>query len=740
MNTETLLEQTARHLAAENYIEAEIALKRILAQEPKNTQALKLTAKLALKCERPEIAVNYFEKYVDIAEPNLETSLTIARLFSQQGMQHQAGELLAHALGLEPDNDEIRKQYLQHAYISADMDSFPHEEIIDSSKERRPGQIFFHSIIVVFGEEFTSLFINHILPTQLGPDNIEALNKEARSVYIIYTTSEDSRTIKESPAFCELTKIMDVRIYGVDFDFIDLSNKYEYMAKSHKHALRKAHEERARAVFLAPDAVFTESTFRNLYQRAAEGYKAIMIGTMRVVKEDFLPQMKKLFFANDRIEAPIKARDLVNLVIENLHHDTRNAIMGAKNSNGWPSQLLWEIPGEGILSRNFHLHPLMVHPEELNSFHGTVDDDCVCNICKNIENVYIAHDSEEMAAFDLSKKEVRTIERKEPFNIEYTAAWAADHADKFHWQYLEHEIRFHNGKCGPLWDKFSQEATELTAKIKDADQSEEEHYFPEVLADYDLNFPPLTIDSVCFQPTSKCNLSCVYCPQHWNENKGSEMDDKLLRKILDYIKENDVVQSTIGFYGETLISKHWRRICEELLDAEVSLNLCSNFNMELSEEDCQVLSRFQHLQFSIDTADSETLKEIRPPANLSRMLLNMHKIRAAAIADGRPAPVFQWVCTLTDRVVSQLPDLVALAASNNVPQMGCNELVYFDEHVLPANSIFSLEGVAFLNAIQQVNKARNLAKENNIRMSLLPAWKKWSKANLPKTGLMDEFV
>lgn len=739
MNIDKLLSKAAQFSAEKNYVEAEIALKRVLKEQADNPAALKLAAELSLKCKRPQIAVNYFEQYIENKEPDLETSRIIARLFSQQGMMSQAGEVLTHALELEPDNKETKKQYLQHAYDSANMDAFPHETIIESTKQRATGKIFFHSIIVVFGEEFTTQYVNDVLPTMLGPENIEALNAETRSVQIIYTTPEDSRTIKESPAFAELTRIMDVRLYLVDFKYLDTANKYDLMVQSHKHAIRKGHEEKARVVFLAPDGIYSEATFRNLYKQATQGYKAIMIGTLRVLKEDFLPLMRTRFFTEDKVEAPIKAQDLVDLAINNLHPDTRDAIIGSKNANGWPSQLLWEIPGEGILARNFHLHPLMIYPQELNDFHGTVDDDCVRIICGNIKNIYIAQNSDEMISFDLCKREVRTIKLKEPLSVNYAADWAEDHADEFHMQFVEHEIRIHNGNNDPLWNQYSDEASKLVAEIKTAEPNEDEHFFPEVLSDHDLRFPPLSIDSVCFQPTSKCNLSCVYCPQHWNEDKGHEMDEKLLRQILDYIKENDVIQSSIGFYGETLISKNWRRISEELLGEEISMNLCSNFNMDLNEADCRVLSRFQHLQLSIDTPDSKILKELRPPANLPRMLHNMHKIRAAAIADGRPAPIFQWICTLTTKVVPHLADLVALAASNNVPQMGCNELVYFDGRKLPVGSIFSLEGEEFRKAIKQVEKARNMAKKNNIRFSLLPAWDDMVQSKLASERAMEEF-
>ncbi len=495
MDIAELLERAAAAMADEKYIEAEIAIKQIFQHDENKTQALKLAAKLALKCERPEIAVKYFERYIEIAEPDLETSLSIAEVFNRQHMPHQAGELLTHALELDAHDKEAKKQYLQHAYKTSDMDAFPCEEYVDSSFERSEDQIYFHVVITVFGEEFTSVFVNDVLPTQFGPGNIESLNTEARSVYIIYTTPEDVRTIKKSPAFAHLITLMDVRLYSVDFDLMDGANKYDYMIQSHKHALRKAHEESARAVVLAPDAVFSESTFRNLYQRTREGYKAIMIGTMRVTKEDFQPLMRERYFAEGKVEVPIEAREMVDMAIANLHPDVRNAIMGAEKYNGWPSQLLWEIPGEGILAHNFHLHPIMIHPEILNDFHGTIDEDCVRKICEDIESAYIVPDSDEMIGFDMSKRDVRTIELQEPFSVEYVAAWVEDYADEFHRYFMGHEIRVHNGKCGPLWDETAQHALETVDAINNFSNHGEEHFFTEILADYDLRFPPLTIDA-----------------------------------------------------------------------------------------------------------------------------------------------------------------------------------------------------------------------------------------------------
>ncbi|WP_415714086.1 radical SAM protein [Maridesulfovibrio sp.] len=726
--------------AAENYIEAETAAKRILKESPENYEGLELLSRIALKCGCPEKAVEYFTRLEKSYTPEAELNLLMAGAYEETGKTAEASRLLSKAAEQEPENENIRKQYFQHEYRAANLDIFPYEDFFsEGQRKREPGAIFFHAVNVVWGEEFTALFVDDVMPTQLGKDNIESLNREARSLYIIYTTPEDAPYIKNSAVFKLMLKAIDIRIYYIDFSYMNAENKYEMMVLGHKHALRKGHEAGAHMIFLAPDAVFSESTFRNLYKRTKEGYRAIMIGTMRVTKEEFRPRMRELFFPEDCVEAPIEAREMVDLAIQHIHPDTRNSFINATKANGWPSQFLWKIPGEGVIAHNFHLHPIMINPVVLNEFHGAVDNDCVQSICKSMDEIYIVTDSDEMIGFDLSKLDVRTIQLDTPISAGYIAAWAADKADHLHRKFMEREIRIHNGKRSSQWEKLSSEATDFVNEIKALEQDDQEHYFPETLSDYDLRFPPLKLDSVNFQPITKCNLSCVYCPQHWNKAEGSEMDNSLLRKTVDYIKDNDVIQATVGFYGETLIGKNWKEYCAELLDSGVTMNLCSNFNMELSDEDCRILSRFNHIQLSIDSADPEILKEVRPPANLQRMLLNMHKIRAAAIIQDLPVPDFQWMCTLTDRVVSQLPALVSLAASNNVPQLNCNELAYFDGKKLPVNSIFSLQGKKFAEAINYVEHALQIARKNNIRMSMLPAWKEMVEAKRAVEHAHDEY-
>ncbi|SDK35251.1 Iron-sulfur cluster-binding domain-containing protein [Maridesulfovibrio ferrireducens] len=724
-NTE-ILDKASILLTEKKFLDAEILAKRVLKSDTNNTSALKILTNIALQCGAPSLATCFFEKYSALAEPDLDFSNNLAETYAILGQHEKAKKMFYKAFSSTPENETIRKQYFQHGYNSADFDIFPYEDFRLNPDEplNKPDKIYFHAIIVVWGEEFTSCFMNSILPTQLGAGNIDALNTDSRSLYIIYTTPKDAKYIKSSPTFTKLKETIDVRIYSIDLCYTDKKNKHEMMILCHKHSVRKAHLAGARLVFLAPDAVFSGSTFKKIYQKASEGYNAVMIGTMRVSKEDFLPALNNIFLSDDKLEVSIKERDLVEMALDRWHPDTKSCFIDAEKFSGWPSQLFWEVPGEGVVAHNFHLHPLMVYPIKLQAFKGTVDDDCVQKICGDFNDIYIVQDSDEMVGFDLSKCETRIIQTDAKVEMSSLLGWIKDYTDEFHRKYVTHEIYFHCNQISEKWNEISRKAEATISSLLAYPENEKSHCFSEILTDHDLKYPAPVLDTVCFQLTSKGT---------------KDMDELMVRQIVDYIKNTGVKHSTLGFYGEMLNRKGWTKYAQELLDQGVKLHICSNFNMKLTDEEHLILSQFDHIQLSIDTADEKTLKEIRPPASLKTMLLNMHKISAAALKNGRKQPIIQWCCTLVDEVVSQLGDLVNMANSNNVTEIQLNELGYFDEHNLPVNSIFALKDDHFLKAVEQVNAARKLAEENNISLNLIANWDQMVESKIAIEQAKSEF-
>jgi len=237
------------------------------------------------------------------------------------------------------------------------------------------------------------------------------------------------------------------------------------------------------------------------------------------------------------------------------------------------------------------------------------------------------------------------------------------------------------------------------------------------LDDLDLLIPAPRLSSLNFMFTEKCNLKCVYCPQHSVSRPMMDASAELLQVIVTYILNNHIQSAGIGFYGETLCFKGWESYVQILLDAGVSMSLCSNWNHKLSNEEVDVLSRFSFLQFSIDTADQELLRSIRPSADIKVILYNMHLIRSRSLLNGMPIPTIMWCSVLSNRNIPVLSELVAMAISNGVAKINFNELEYYSESSQELVSVFDLHGRDFIVAVDAIEKMDRLAKKYGVEIT-----------------------
>ncbi len=235
-------------------------------------------------------------------------------------------------------------------------------------------------------------------------------------------------------------------------------------------------------------------------------------------------------------------------------------------------------------------------------------------------------------------------------------------------------------------------------------------------------FKPLK--QLAFLFTSSCNLRCVYCPQSLHP-ENHDASPWLIRHILDFVRDTGIQKVTLGFYGDTLCYKGWETYTTELLDMGVDLNLCSNFNHRLSENEILTLSRFKEIQYSIDTIDRDVFKAIRPPADIRTILHNLVLINSKAICNNTPKPKTIWNCTLTNKVTSGLEALVGSAIHLGVSRIVFNELVRFQEASGGVKSIFELEGTEFIEALEHLEKAQDLATDAGIEIKFsLQYWDK----------------
>jgi MoaA/NifB/PqqE/SkfB family radical SAM enzyme len=166
--------------------------------------------------------------------------------------------------------------------------------------------------------------------------------------------------------------------------------------------------------------------------------------------------------------------------------------------------------------------------------------------------------------------------------------------------------------------------------------------------------------------TSRCNLRCVYCAVSQPTYVGTDLDFGLLDGAIAALRRRRLDAVVVNGHGETTMVKGWEAYCDALLDAGLALQMTTNFARELTAAEAATLARFRSVEVSCDTVDPALFKALRRSADFRTLLLNMAKVRAAALERGVEGPTFAWSCVVSDRNVLDLPHYAAFGLASGV--------------------------------------------------------------------------
>lgn len=230
---------------------------------------------------------------------------------------------------------------------------------------------------------------------------------------------------------------------------------------------------------------------------------------------------------------------------------------------------------------------------------------------------------------------------------------------------------------------------------------------------------PTRLDALHFTFTNRCNLRCVYCPQGSHpEDFHADVTPAFMTALLGYLRQFQVREASIGYYGEVLLVKGWEQHANAILDLGVRMSAVSNFSRVLTPSEVATFARFRQIMVSIDTHDPATLKAIRKAVDARTIVHNYHLLRAWCLRARRRAPELVWTGVLTDRVVAQLPDFVAYAASNGVRTLSFNVVAYFSGAPLGVRELIDLAGAELAAAAASVEEALALARRLRVAMTV----------------------
>jgi hypothetical protein len=324
----------------------------------------------------------------------------------------------------------------------------------------------FHFITAVWGEAYTELFLRLVLPNQLSAGNLGFFrDKPGSATFKVYTTQRDAERIRASPAYARLAEAVTPDISLVED--IDLSGKYSALTQCHRRAIASADAVGAALVFLSPDLIWSDGTFRRLWQLAHTGTRVVMVGSIRVAKETFVPEYLARHLSPAVGMAGVGSRPLVALALKHLHPLSQSLFWDSDRFDSiGPSHLYWRVGSDGMLVRAFHLHPLMVNPVVRGLLpSSTIDADYTPLACPDPRAVYVVQDSDEIAGFEISARGQFGSFRPKRARVADVAFYARYWTQAHHLNFVDRSIRIHAGELSSAWHSIERESDEVVAAV-----------------------------------------------------------------------------------------------------------------------------------------------------------------------------------------------------------------------------------------------------------------------------------
>lgn len=274
------------------------------------------------------------------------------------------------------------------------------------SREKLPVDI----IVVVWGKQYTSLFLNVVIPNYLSPGNLPTIAKNNDVRFRLFTTEEDKALIAQHKSWKQLQKLCPVEFVPV-IDGKVLSNKSKWGAKGYCQslALKDAMNQRKVVFFLNPDSLISDGGLAKALGWIDKGKKTVLVAELvRAEIESVVPELLGKFYDPEQNVLNLSSRALVELGIKHMHDIGKILFWKGKVFSRWPSLVYWKVGEKSLLAKFFHWHPILI---DLRTLAREVPDVLMPDDGGLIEylgikssELYPMTDSEESAWVELSSK------------------------------------------------------------------------------------------------------------------------------------------------------------------------------------------------------------------------------------------------------------------------------------------------------------------------------------------------
>ena len=331
----------------------------------------------------------------------------------------------------------------------------------------------------VWGERYVDYLCRFALPSLLSPRNLPALPNNDVSSFVIATTPEDERRLRSRDIFRLLTRFINVqfvylRSAGEELPTeSDRDEKYKMLSLGHSMAADLA-TGRGYALFLAPDAIYSDGMLSRLHELAASGKSAVVGMGPRVVEETIVPELTERGLLRDDEPLVLQPRESVGLLLRHLHEDARLQRWTSPLFPHTPYMCVWDVGGgDGVLLRCLTLHPYLVDYRTLSGWRGrphetsAVDASFIIDCHLPWEKIYQVTDTDDFMILSLTSMHHRDYPRTintDPFRTLVASVQRHD-VTMLHRAYFMNAIKMHTGDLDHRWAQLERETLKIAYDV-----------------------------------------------------------------------------------------------------------------------------------------------------------------------------------------------------------------------------------------------------------------------------------
>ena len=324
----------------------------------------------------------------------------------------------------------------------------------------------FNFLTPVWGSTYVDNFLEFVVPTLLAKNNLTAFEK-IDAIFSIFTLNADRKKFEESPSFSKLAAVVKINFFEMDSILAIESNS---IALHLSYQLGIDREEReyteVNFVFLNADVLFSNSAIDVLIKYADENKRCVLESVFRACEETLLPEIRGFIGFNGEIS--LTNRDLVRIGLAHLHPGNRTSMWDRSGvANRLVNKFYWDVPGEGMLSKNFLLHPLMIRlSERLKYINGFVDYSLIPLTFPDSNSWHIITQSDEFFRLEFApySHEIYNIENH-PYTEKFAAKVLNCWATKEHRQFSKISIYYNFLDRSSAWNDVEGRANEVMENI-----------------------------------------------------------------------------------------------------------------------------------------------------------------------------------------------------------------------------------------------------------------------------------